>query len=53
MTTGSFNAIKSCALNSHVGIKRDSNEDRGVMVLNDNGCSFFGVYDGHGGKGCS
>jgi protein phosphatase 2C family protein 2/3 len=55
-------------VNTHQGIVRGYNEDRVSIVLNINKppnrpahdaddewpkCSFFGVYDGHGGSGCA
>lgn len=52
------------AANTHPGLVRKSNEDRLSIIINipcPEGftlekwphCSFFGIYDGHGGKMCS
>ena len=63
-TTGK---IKSFAANTHQGLIRNYNEDRVSIILNMMkpeekvlkngeqwpGCSFFGIYDGHGGKKCA
>ena len=54
--------VKAYAANTNQGIVRDYNEDRVSIILNilkpqsrENEdwprCSFFGVYDGHGGSG--
>ena len=48
--------IKGYAFNSSIGKIRDYNEDTITVTkveLNNNNFYFFGVYDGHGGKGCS
>jgi len=57
--------VAGYAVNTHQGIVRSYNEDRVSIVLNimkpSNRpqseewpkCSFFGVYDGHGGSGCA
>ena len=49
--------IKGYAFNSSIGKIRDYNEDAitvtKVDLNNNNNFYFFGVYDGHGGKGCS
>lgn len=57
--------VAGYAVNTHQGIVRGYNEDRVSIVLNimkppnrseDEEwpkCSFFGVYDGHGGSGCA
>jgi protein phosphatase 2C family protein 2/3 len=56
--------IKAYAANTNQGIVRDYNEDRVSIILNivkplsranENWpkCSFFGVYDGHGGSACA
>ena len=57
--------IKAYAVNTHQGLVRNYNEDRVAIILNimkpphldakDEWplCSFFGVYDGHGGTGCA
>ena len=59
--------VTGYAVNTHQGIVRGYNEDRVSIVLNimkppnrpdlkDDQwpkCSFFGVYDGHGGSGCA
>jgi len=56
--------VVSYAANTHQGIIRNYNEDRVSIILNiiqpkfkDNKfwprCSFFGVYDGHGGPACA
>ena len=54
--------VKAYAANTNQGIVRDYNEDRVSIILNilkpqsrENEqwprCSFFGIYDGHGGCG--
>ena len=56
--------IKSYAANTYQGIVRNYNEDRVSIIINVNKpdgyykknwpkISFFGIYDGHGGEGCS
>jgi len=57
--------IKAYAVNTHQGIVRNYNEDRVAIILNIMRpphvgpneewplCSFFGVYDGHGGTACA
>ena len=55
--------IKSYGVNTYQGIVRDYNEDRVSIIINMNKpknykkqwprISFFGIYDGHGGEGCS
>ena len=57
--------VLAYAVNTHQGIVRGYNEDRVSIVLNIlkppnrpasedwPKCSFFGVYDGHGGAGCA
>ncbi|CAK91867.1 unnamed protein product (macronuclear) [Paramecium tetraurelia] len=56
--------IKAYAANTNQGIVRDYNEDRVSIILNIikpqsrsteqwPKCSFFGVYDGHGGAACA
>jgi len=57
--------IKAYAVNTHQGIVRNYNEDRVSIILNIMKpphvtanqewplCSFFGVYDGHGGTNCA
>lgn len=56
--------VASYAANTHQGIIRNYNEDRVSIILNiikpkfkDTvywpRCSFFGVYDGHGGAACA
>jgi len=56
--------VSSYAANTHQGIIRNYNEDRVSIILNiikpkfkDTPhwprCSFFGVYDGHGGAACA
>ena len=60
----SLGVVKAYSANTHQGTVRDYNEDRVSIILNIvrpnlyNGsfwpkCSFFGVYDGHGGSGCA
>lgn len=60
----SLNLIKSFAANTHQGVVRKYNEDRVSIILNiikpstykgNNWpiCSFFGVFDGHGGNKCA
>lgn len=57
-------SISAYAANTHQGCVRNYNEDRVSIILNiskpasfKNGywpkCSFFAVYDGHGGAGCA
>lgn len=61
---GSNGYVKSYAANSHIGIIRESNEDRvtinyRVAKPDSKQCdnwpliSFFGVFDGHGGSNCA
>ncbi len=56
--------VSSYAANTHQGIVRNYNEDRVSIILNiikpkfkdiENWprCSFFGIYDGHGGAACA
>ena len=57
--------IQSYAANTHQGIQRNYNEDRVSIILNivkpkDKPsniewpiCSFFAIYDGHGGAACA
>ena len=56
--------IKSYGVNTYQGIVRNYNEDRVSIIINMNKpkdfvkgkwpkTSFFGIYDGHGGEGCS
>jgi len=56
--------VVSYAANTHQGIIRNYNEDRVSIILNIikpkfkettywPRCSFFGVYDGHGGAACA
>ena len=56
--------VKAYAANTNQGIVRNYNEDRVSIILNimkpalrSNEewpkCSFFGIYDGHGGVGCA
>jgi protein phosphatase 2C family protein 2/3 len=55
--------IKSYAVNTYQGLIRNYNEDRVAIILNIAKpadfkgnwprCSFFGVYDGHGGYRCA
>lgn len=64
VATASCGVIKSYAANSHVGLVRQTNEDR-VMInyrvskpdykLTDNWptISYFGIFDGHGGSSCA
>jgi serine/threonine protein phosphatase PrpC len=59
----SLGSIRAYAANTYQGIIRNYNEDRVSIILNiakPNGfkgvwpkCSFFGIYDGHGGSSCS
>ena len=57
-------AVKSYGVNTYQGIVRNYNEDRVSIIINMNKpknynkkswpkISFFGIYDGHGGEGCS
>lgn len=63
-STGRNGIIKAYAANTNQGIVREYNEDRVSIILNivkpasrasENWpkCSFFGVYDGHGGAACA
>lgn len=63
-STASFHVIKSYSVNTCKGLVRAYNEDRVSIILNmlkpeDKKCkkwpvcSFFGVFDGHGGSACS
>ena len=55
--------VKSYGINTYQGIVRNYNEDRVSIIINMNRpknylkpwpkISFFGIYDGHGGEGCS
>ena len=56
--------IRSYGVNTYQGIVRNYNEDRVSIIINMNKpkdynkgrwpkISFFGIYDGHGGEGCS
>lgn len=59
--------VKAFAANTHNGLIRNYNEDRVSIILNilkpvgkklnynENwpNCSFFGIYDGHGGCKCA
>ena len=57
--------ITSYAANTHQGISRNYNEDRVSIILNMTKpsskadlkewpkCSFFAIYDGHGGNACA
>ena len=57
--------VKGYAANTNQGIVRNYNEDRVSIILNIMkpstrpasevwpACSFFGVYDGHGGASCA
>ena len=57
--------ITSYAANTHQGIQRNYNEDRVSIILNMTKpatrkdvaswpkCSYFAIYDGHGGSACS
>ena len=56
--------VKSYGVNTYQGIVRNYNEDRVSIIINMNKpknynkkvwpkVSFFGIYDGHGGEGCS
>ena len=57
-------SVKSYGVNTYQGIVRNYNEDRVSIIINMNKpknynkkswpkISFFGIYDGHGGEGCS
>lgn len=63
-STASFHVIKSYSVNTCKGLVRGYNEDRVSIILNMQKpedkkckrwpvCSFFGVFDGHGGSACS
>ena len=56
--------VKAYAANTHHGLYRNYNEDRVSIILNISKplskegsnwpkCSFFAVYDGHGGSSCA
>ncbi len=56
--------MRAYAANTNMGLVRNYNEDRVAIILNINKpehrqrenwpkCSFFGVYDGHGGSACA
>jgi len=56
--------ITSYAANTHQGIQRNYNEDRVSIILNMTKpsnkacsswpkCSYFAIYDGHGGSSCA
>ena len=61
----SMSLIKSYGVNTYQGLVRNYNEDRVSIIINMNKpksyqkkkkwpkISFFGIYDGHGGEGCS
>lgn len=63
--TRTHGLITSYAANTHQGIQRNYNEDRVSIILNMSRpntrrdvtdwpkCSFFAIYDGHGGNACS
>ena len=52
----SVGCIASYAANTNQGISRNYNEDRVSIILNiakgNTKCSFFAIYDGHGGSAC-
>ena len=62
-STKSLGIIKSYSVNTFQGLIRNYNEDRVSIIINMNKpknykkqwprISFFGIYDGHGGEGCS
>lgn len=63
--TKTHGMIRSYAANTHQGIQRNYNEDRVSIIMNIikpknkpatmewPTCSFFAVYDGHGGNSCA
>jgi protein phosphatase 2C family protein 2/3 len=64
--TKSHGLITSYSANTHQGIQRNYNEDRVSIILNMTKpankafhnkewpkCSFFAIYDGHGGNACA
>lgn len=64
LSSSSYRLIASYAVNTSKGMIRDSNQDRVSIILNIikpankvcrkwPNCSFFGVFDGHGGTKCS
>ncbi|CAG9335688.1 unnamed protein product [Blepharisma stoltei] len=64
ISNSSCGKIRAYAANTHQGLTRLYNEDKAIIILkiksplNQNrsqwpNCSFFGLYDGHGGKACS
>ena len=63
-STKSMGLIKGYSVNTNQGIVRNYNEDRVTIIINMikpinykkpywPKISFFGIYDGHGGKGCA
>lgn len=60
-STRHYKNIVSFAANVHEGISKNYNEDRISIILNCNqpsnltqrNISFFSIFDGHGGSGCS
>lgn len=62
-STKALGVIKAYAANTYQGIIRNYNEDRVSIILNISRpnnhmgpwpkCSFFGIYDGHGGNLCA
>lgn len=62
-STKSQGSIKAYSANTYQGIVRNYNEDRVSIILNISKpssfsgvwprCSFFGIYDGHGGSLCA
>ena len=60
VSTGSIGIVRAYSVVTTDGIFRKSNEDRVSILQNiisksqiDEKCSFFGVYDGHGGDLCA
>ncbi|CAG9335687.1 unnamed protein product [Blepharisma stoltei] len=64
ISNSSNGKIRAYAANTHQGLTRLYNEDKAVIILKIKSpaaenkvqwpnCSFFGLYDGHGGKACS
>lgn len=60
--TKSNGAVKGYSANTYQGLVRNYNEDRVSIILNISKpetevnwpkCSYFGIFDGHGGHRCS
>ncbi|CAG9316685.1 unnamed protein product [Blepharisma stoltei] len=64
ISSSSCGKVKAYAANTNQGLTRQYNEDKAIIILRIKkpqlqakkdwpDCSFFGLYDGHGGKTCS